>query len=336
MEIKENNIDISVPVRKRKFFMKQILVLILVFIAIAGSFAVFNANKVRTILSLKEIDGHPLYFMKYYGNYSYAKPEASGEVKCSAFLAFNKKGEPLFCRNLDYVLTGHPIAALFTAAHGKYSSISMTDLYYLGFDQNNPPGRSLIRDWGLLDAPKLPIDGMNEYGVALAMLSVPEAEAGEDSNKPTIDEVSCNRLILDNAKNIDEAIDIINKYNIKFNEGPIHYMLADSRGESAVVEFINNKVVVTRKQKAYQAVTNFIVAGDIGGKTGLDRYEIACSELDRRSGKLSEKEAMELLSKVSQGGTLWSIVYNLKTGDVEVAMDRRYDQIRKFKLDMAN
>jgi hypothetical protein len=332
MKVKEN----YSAMKKTRLIKKLSLMFLLILIVLAVTIIALNANKIRTIMSLTKVDDYPLYSLTYYGGYDYEKPIIKDEIKCSAFLATNDKGEPIFCRNLDYTLSNHPIAALHTAAPGKYASISMSDLYYFGYDEKNLPSRSLIKGWGLLNAPKIPIDGMNEYGVALAMLSVSSVGEDKDSDKPIIDEVACNRLILDNAKNVDEAIGQIKKYNLKFNEGPIHYIIADSSGDSAVVEFIDGKIVVTKKQKSYQVVTNFVIAKDIDAKMGLDRYDLACSELDKAKGQLTEKKAMELLSKVSQGGTLWSIIYNLKTGEVQVAMNKKYNQIRKFKLNMAD
>lgn len=56
--------------------------------------------------------------------------------------------------------------------------------------------------------------------------------------------------------------------------------------------------------------------------------------LEQVSGKLSPEKAMSLLAVVSPGNTMWSVVYGLQTGDIQLALGRKYDAIHKFHLDM--
>ena len=46
-------------------------------------------------------------------------------------------------------------------------------------------------------------------------------------------------------------------------------------------------------------------------------------------------DAMDLLRDVSQESTMWSIVYDMSTGDVHVAMRLNYDQVYRFHLELA-
>ncbi|HNT67095.1 MAG TPA: hypothetical protein PKN04_15030 [bacterium] len=43
-------------------------------------------------------------------------------------------------------------------------------------------------------------------------------------------------------------------------------------------------------------------------------------------------EAMPLLQSVAQDRTIWSSVYNLTTGDIQIAMGQAYQNIHQFSL----
>lgn len=190
-------------------------------------------------------------------------------------------------------------------------------------------------DFGILPALRITIDGVNEYGVAVAALTVPHAKPPYDPEKPSTDEVGMMRLILDYATTVDEAVEKIKEYNIIFHEEVIHYMIADASGDSAVIEFINGDVVVYRTDDPWQVCTNFILSQESSNKY-CERYDKAVAKLDEKNGILSEEEAMQLLSDISQGGTIWSVIYNLKTGESHIAMGKNYDRIHVFDLNMIN
>lgn len=213
--------------------------------------------------------------------------------------------------------------------------MTTVDLNYLGYSKENPPDRSLIGS-NLLYAPRITIDGINEYGLAVAILAVPIAEPPFDPNKPDTDEVGMMRLILDDAKTIDEAVEIIKQYNILFHEGAGHFMIADASGDSAVIEFIDGQVVVFRTDTDWQVCTNFILSQEDRNKNGLFRYETAMECLNENSGILSEEQAMQLLSDVSQDSTVWSVIYNLRTGEMQIAMGKKYEEVNCFDLQMHN
>ncbi len=183
-------------------------------------------------------------------------------------------------------------------------------------------------------APRITIDGMNEHGVALAILSVPHAEPALDPARQTIDEVAAVRLSLDNAKTVDEAVEVIKGYNMVFNEGPVHFMIADGSGDSAIVELVDGETKAIRSGKAWQVATNFIVSSPAREGVGQDRYDLAEQALEKAGGVLGEEEAMDLLGRVSQPGTLWSVIYNLRTGEARLALKKNFDKIYQFKLKM--
>jgi hypothetical protein len=221
----------------------------------------------------------------------------------------------------------------------------------MGYSGLRQPVGSILTDQALLYSPRVPLDGMNEYGVAISFQGVPyhDRDSSADPNKKSVDQTAMMRLVLDNAKNVDEAVELIKTYNVVLEGAHVplpgeprdhdgldstHFLLADAQGNSVIVEFIRGQVVVVRKSERWQIVTNFIVSGQTCDGVGQDRYKTAEDELRARNGVLSVDEAMALLQKVSQVGTHWSAVYNLKTGEVRVAMARNFDKILTFKLQM--
>ena len=112
-------------------------------------------------------------------------------------------------------------------------------------------------------AHRLPFDGMNSKGVAVAMAAVPTARSG--SGKAT-GSLGVMRLVLDRAASVGEAVAIFRRTAVDFSDGPpLHYMVADASGESAVVEYVDGRVqVISRGARPWQAMTNFVLTGAHG------------------------------------------------------------------------
>ncbi len=213
----------------------------------------------------------------------------------------------------------------------------MVDISYLGYDEDEP---SWADRGALLDAPYFPFDGMNEYGLAVGIMAVPYADGADDPHKVTIGSVHAVRLMLDYAKDVDEAISLLQNYNVEFAGGPpLHYLISDLSGNSAVIEFTGGEVSVIRNSEPWQVAANFVISGTLPEDRGslCWRYQTAYETLEQANGNISPKEAMTLLEDVSQSGdfpTIWSIVYNTTTGDIQVVVGREYHRVNQFKLEM--
>ena len=189
----------------------------------------------------------------------------------------------------------------------------------------------------LLEAGR--IDGMNEYGLAVSTMKVPCRIGTRDPQKKTIIGNHALRLVLDRARNVNEALALIKDYNYHFPQACTHHLFADASGDSAVVEYINGEIVVTRGYEPWQVATNFLVSEEApeGASSGCWRYNGAYQALEQANGRVSPEGALSILSEAAvQGGeyvTVWSTVYNLTTGDVMVVMGREYDRVHTFRLD---
>ena len=325
----------------------------LLFALVVGVFALFNGaeDDPRTWDSLRKVDDQPLYVMTYYGDYGFsdflklgirpgfrsmADREALGSWACTCFSSMNADGELLFGRNFDWY--DHPAMLLFTDPPGGYASVSMVDISYLGF-ADDEPSRYNRRD--LLDAPYWPFDGMNERGLVVGMMAVPHAEGGEDPDKATIGSLHVIRLLLDHAGDVEAAIDLLQDYNVDFGNGPaVHYLIADPSGDSAVIEYLSGEPRVLRGEGGWQVSTNFLILEEMqeGANSGCRRYNTAYEALEASSGDISWQDAMSLLEGVSSSSsehpTIWSAVYNGSTGEIRLVAGGNYARVHTFNLDV--
>ncbi|MFC4590812.1 linear amide C-N hydrolase [Sphaerisporangium corydalis] len=289
------------------------------------------------LASLRKIDDHPLWTMTYKGGYDpfatiepALTPTAFG---CSLFSAHGDPADPLTGRNFDY--DHHPALLLFTAPPKGHASVSMVDVSYLGVrsdaDFTTDAGRR-----ALLKAPLLPFDGMNSKGLVVGMATVPEARPGHDPKRRTAGSVRVMRLVLDGAATVGEALKVFRRYNVDFSGSPpLHYLISDARGRSAVVEFAGGAMVVHHGSGSWQAMVNFAFTGSTARARQADpRYRTAGDTLRAAGGRLSPEQAMDLLSRVRQNHTQWSIVYRQKAGEVRLATGRRYGTVHEFRLPM--
>ena len=93
---------------------------------------------------------------------------------CSTLSVAGSDGGYLFGRNFDFLYA--PSLQLYTAPDNGYASVSTVNLSFAGYSEDNLPIGSLFDDFLTLAAPFLPFDGMNEKGLAITVLAVPEAE----------------------------------------------------------------------------------------------------------------------------------------------------------------
>lgn len=346
------------------FFMGIAVVLPVIVIGVTALFW----NELRTLLSLEKIDDYGAYQMTYYGDYGFDEflevgASSDEDIEkfvtkrllkgmpvdlgvtgdgCTAFVTKNEKGEVIYGRNFDFLYA--PSLQLYTEPEDGYKSVSTVNLSFAGYSENTLPDSSLFDKFLTLASPFLPFDGMNEKGLAIALLAVPEAEPPYDSNKITLNTTTAIRLVLDNAATVEEAVELLRNYNIYFSgDVECHYLIADASGDSVIVEFYDGELQVVESENDYQIATNFIAYNDLNigeGFTEFERYDAVEKELRENNGILNEKDVISLLAKVGvQDGEVdklqWSVVYNLTTGEVRLFIHRDTNNITTTKLEMS-
>jgi hypothetical protein len=318
---------------------------------------VWLIKPIVSLNSLEQVDDYPLYAMHYYGAYDKAASTAQllQQVKskppsrlarsfdqpawsCSLFAALSEPDHQLFGRNFDWQFS--PALLLFTNPPDGYASVSMVDIAYLGFrgsEAGTLTDLSLLDRSPLLQAPFLPFDGMNEHGLVLGMAAVPPGGMRPDPNKETIGSLMVMRELLDHARDVDEAVAILDSYNIDMGGGPpIHYLVADPSGRAVLVEFYQGEMAVIPNQAPWHLATNFLrISAGASPQGRCWRYDTIQQRLAELDGRINRQEAMNLLAEVSQASTQWSIVYEMSSGRINVTMGRDYEDSHAFHLRLA-
>ena len=287
----------------------------------------YNRQSKPLITDFIQVDDYPLYIGKYVGDYRFDEYLKTGQKQllsgggCTCFFH-----DYLFGRNFDF--PANPVLLLWTAPDDGYCSVSMVDLGYFNYSMRNLP----VEPVGLQDTPYLPFDGMNEKGLVVAMAAINEAEAPFEPGRVSIGEIQVIRLLLDYAASVDEALELINMYNVEIMFPPIHYLVSDAGGDSAVIEFFEGEMKLYREIEYPQIITNFIITGKmLPTEAYCDRYNCVYDGLYSGS-TISTDIAFGLLNEAHTSTTIWSVVYDVDSLRVYVAMGGDYSEIYSFKL----
>lgn len=276
------------------------------------------------------------------------------KVGCTAFTARTADGDVLYARNFDFTADGpSPVVITRTAPEQGYASTSIVGLALLKY----PRGclSDSVTDVSLLAvAPYLLMDGINEKGLAISVLYLDAKDtltgkwyggtAQYDRHKHDIMTTTAMRLVLDRAADVEEALALLNQYNMFANgkapDCSYHFLLADRTGRSVVLEYVHRNGQWVASPVDARLVTNFYLHPEMYGiGHGHDRYEKADKSLIDNKFVLSEEEAMNLLEEVSQtrtaaktSNTQWSVVYNLTRGTFSICAGRKYDTVVTGKV----
>lgn len=272
----------------------------------------------------------------------------TSSIACSAFTADTQSGDRVFGRNYDFSATN--TAIVYTdPGEGRHASYSTIDLSFLGLDADKDV-ETIGQKFLTLAAPYVPLDGINDAGVACGIFMSYQGEGkgtptDTQTDRPDITSTTLLRLILDYADSVEDAVALAQQYDLHDSASScFHYMVADSTGRSAILEWVGtdadhdadgaqrqlnvlwNDTDVLSDSADWQVVTNFIkTPGYYDGTTaemkGLDRYEHLAAALRETDGIVADKDAaMDLLASVgrrtwnnddSNSNTVHSVVYDL-------------------------
>lgn len=238
---------------------------------------------------------------------------------CSTLSVENRDGGYLFGRNFDWNTCNGLIVS--ARPENGFSSVSTVNLDFIrsgGMDISRFPDQ--IQAFVSLYAP---LDGMNEKGLAVSVNMIQDSAAiHQDTGKPDITTTTAVRLLLDQAEDVEEAVELLRQYDFHSSmEMMVHLAVADAEGKSVVVEYVDNEMIVTETP----VVTNFYLAqGEkqgIGTAQSHTRYEILMQALEEH-GEMTEIEMRDALDSVSKDNfgefesTEWSIVMNQETKEL--------------------
>ncbi len=238
----------------------------------------------------------------------------SSPFGCSTLSAANSAGGLLFGRNFDWGACTTLIVQ--TQPKDGYASISTVNMDFLNLGLNLPEN-TFVRLMSAA-APYAPMDGMNEKGLCVAVLMIEDRPGfDQDTEKPDLTTTTAVRLLLDKAANTDEALALLEQYDLHASAGMmVHFAIADANGRSVVVEYVDHKMSVVETP----VVTNFyLTLGEkygIGTEESHQRYEIL-TELLANHPAMSPDEVRDAMNSVSKhnfdsvfASTEWSIVFD--------------------------
>ncbi len=231
---------------------------------------------------------------------------------CSTVVLRSNDDRVFFGRNFDY----YNDVFLILRVHDRngLASIAVIDLQYLGLNRKDLDQTNLLQRFALLGTPYYLMDGMNRHGVAVADMAVKHAEPPVDPAKPSVIHSTLMRLIIDYARNVDEAVELAKSYNVSFVETPVHLMIADASGQSCVIEFIDGKLRITTNDDSWQLCTNHLVwqKSEQENDDSCRRYRTG-SEFAENIKQLDEQSAERVTrSMYVDNFTMWTSLYDLK------------------------
>ena len=354
--------DTTVAKQKKKLGLVPKILIGIAAVLLAAVLAVLLVfqRELRTLGTLERVGDTSLFTMDYIGDYGFddfletgaaTDPELINfiaarllkglpmefdlpDLGCSTFAVETPEGEHLFGRNFDMYYS--PALFVRTAPDNGYKSISMVNLAYIGFGENKLP-TNLANSFLTLAAPYVPLDGVNEKGVAVGVLLIDTEPTNQDTGKVDITTTTAIRMILDKAATVDEALDLLGQYDMHASANSCyHFQIADATGKAVVVEYIGDEMNVVDSPRA----TNFLLTpGDWDFGAGQDRFDILERTMTEQNGIFTEAQAMDLLESVSQkvrkdktSTTQWSCVYNQDRGTVDIAVGMDYDNPYTFGI----
>ena len=254
---------------------------------------------------------------------------------CSTLSVKNTDGEALFGRNFDWNTCNAMV--IQSQPENGYHSISTVNTDFISMS-----GISLLAlpdEIQTLAGLYAPLDGLNEMGLAVSVNMIQDsATIEQNTDKPDITTTTAIRLLLDKAANVEEAIELLGSYDMHASFGyMVHFAIADRTGNSVVVEYVNNEMIVTKTP----AVTNFYLAegekNGIGTQQSHERYEILVNRLnDSETMEMDDvRDALDSVSKDNFGefeSTEWSIVMNQTTGEVRYYHREDYNTAYTFTV----
>ena len=342
-----------------KRMLKRILVvlLVLILLAVAG-FGVLYAGRLRTVNSIEQItayDDYNLYRMDVKYDYSiddvinYGITDNQSMIDailketlplllvhmkapnygCSAFATVSDRNI-LMGRNYDFKRDTSAMLVYCTPKDG-YKSVALAALDNISANQ---PDISMAKKLACLTAPFICLDGMNEKGVSIAVL--------------TLDI----RLVLDRAATTQEAVDLLNSYDMFATSGrDYHFFVVDASGDARVLEYDPEQEGRPLRWTKMQAITNFYGCyaymvqpnqrNGIYGH-GKERYDAIMEVLAMRDpdGDIPADIAWKALQAAAQdpspndvtSNTQWSLVYDDTDLTAQIVIRRKWGDVIHYDL----
>lgn len=312
-------------------------------------------EKVTAAQSVKKLEDG-LYYVEYKGDYGFdtflENGGASSEVAMAEYImsflsgGFMKSStDPvsqdfgcstltvngLMGRNFEWEGSDGSAIIIHTIPQTGYESYSTCWLDFLGFGENWKP-EGFANQYMALASVYVPLDGMNEMGLCVAdLVNGDDEQTHQQTDKIDLTTNSAIRLLLDQAATVEEAIKLLEQYDMNSAIGMSHHLaISDASGRSVVVEYIKNEMIITETP----IVTNhYLSDGEkygIGNQESLSRYD----KLMEMSSDITNNENMrDTMEAVSYPDiTQWSIVYEPQLKSFDFYWNMQFKQPHHFEM----
>jgi choloylglycine hydrolase len=279
-------------------------------------------------------------------------------LPCTTFV-LNNNGQPVYGKNMDWAppIPGYVIVnkrgvaktSMFTALEPDAKRISWTSQF----------GSVTFNHY----AREMPFEGINEAGLFISTMALfTDTEYPQPDSRPAINGLQWVQYQLDNFSTVDEVIASNKNVRIQAeNSRGVHYLISDSRGKCASIEFLQGRMVC----HAGWTMPVKVLVGDTGTydqsiayfwqqrlenlfspipipediiKPSLDRFAVAADRVKRyrpwRSGPAVDY-AFQILQDVEMSTTyhtaVWSAVYDSANKQIHFRSWNN-DQIRSIDL----
>ena len=265
---------------------------------------------------------------------------------CSAFCTTDIDGEILMGRNYDFRRDTSCMLVHCAPVEG-YASVGFAALDNVNA---NDPMQTMEKRLAALTAPFICLDGMNEKGLSVAVLTLDSAPVFQQTGKPVITPTLAIRLVLDRAANVDEAVKLLQGYDMFASGGrDYHFYLADASGQGCVVEYDCDRADRPLVATSVRTATNFYALysdrvlpdqrNGIYGH-GRERYDRIERILEENAGTISDGTAWQALRAASQlpdptdvtSNTQWSVLYNDTKLTAQIVFRRHWEDVIQYDL----
>jgi len=255
---------------------------------------------------------------------------------CSVFSAATENSI-IMGRNWDNQNVGSIIVSLYHPPKG-YASVSFSRAIELGFPENLELKQIKSKELAnkLLLSPFYAMDGINEHGLSVAVAGVKHITHKPQKGKEPVFVSFLIRKILDQTKNIEEAVKLVENY-IPFlldkNSLDAHLFIVDSSGRSVILEYDQDEWRKIYGDKSWQVLTNRPVYNvpDTTLRDKCWRYRSISETLEDTKGNVDWKAGLKILHDVKQNGTSWSVLYSPTTKEIYFSVYQKWDTIYHLK-----
>lgn len=188
---------------------------------------------------------------------------------------------------------------------------------------------------------EVPVGGMNEEGLVIESL-VSETKHPRSDERKAINELQWIQYHLDTCSTVEEVIRSARLVRISPFAVRLHYFVSDSSGRSAVIEFLQGKMV-HRSDKSLPVKVLANANYDRALRTAISqqsRFARSAGMIEKYDGQTNVVEyAFGVLDTVSQGDfTKWQVVYDIPHRRIHFRTLRKHDTklISFSDLDFAN